>query len=110
MIEDLQGFLSEMDASVSDLESCLKTCRTLHDSMRDAKERLMMRINTYRVRCGLSNAPSHAEVITHVESSSTKCSALNEKGGQCKSRPVAKKDLCARHMAMVAEGKIVMRV
>jgi hypothetical protein len=110
MIEDLQGFLSEMDASVADLESCLKTCRTLHDLMRDTKERLMMRINTYRVRCGLSTVPSHVEVITHVESSSEKCSALNEKGGQCKSRRVAKKDLCARHVAMVADGKIVMRV
>jgi hypothetical protein len=111
MIEDLQGFLSEMDASVSDLESCLKMCRTLHDSMRDTKERLMMRINTYRVRCGMSAVAvsSPGEVITHIESSPAKCSAVNDSGGQCKSRRVAKKDLCARHVAMIADGKIVMR-
>jgi prefoldin subunit 5 len=108
MIEDLRLFLAEMDASVSDLDSCLKTCKTLHDTISDSKGRMMMRINTYRVRCGIS-VSSHGEVITHAASSSTRCSAKNGSGEQCKSRSVAKKDLCARHVAMVAEGKMVVR-
>jgi len=109
MIDDLNLFLTEMDASVSDMENCMKMCRSLHDTLRDAKERLMMRINTYRVRCGMSVAPV-VDVITHVVEPATRCGALNASGEQCKSRRAAKGDLCARHVAMETAGKIVTRV
>ena len=113
MIEDLQLFLAELDASVSDLENCMKMCRSLHDTMRDAKERLMMRVNTYRVRCGLSTVTGSGPVdnITHViESSAPRCPALNASREQCKSRRVAKGELCARHASMEAAGKTVARL
>ena len=113
MIEDLQLFLAELDASVSDLENCMKMCRSLHDTMRDAKERLMMRVNTYRVRCGLSAVTGSGPVdnITHViESSTPRCPALNASREQCKSRRVAKGELCARHASMEAAGKTVARL
>lgn len=112
MIADLQMFLTEMDASVSDMENCMKICRNLHDTMRDAKERLMMRVNTYRVRCGMSAATGgggSVDSITHVIETPTRCSALNASGEQCKSRRVAKGDLCARHVAVLSAGKLVTR-
>lgn len=110
MIEDLQLFLTEMDASVTDLENCMKMCRSLHDTMRDAKERLMMRVNTYRVRCGLSAvAGGGGDVIAHVIEPTTRCAALNATGEQCKSRRAVKGDLCARHVSMTAAGKSVTR-
>jgi hypothetical protein len=112
MIEDLQMFLTEMDNAVSDMENCMKMCRNLHDAMRDSKERLMMRVNTYRVRCGLSSATGGGSVdhITHVTESMPRCPALNTSGEQCKSRRVAKGELCARHVAMETAGKTVTRV
>ena len=107
MIEDLQTFLTEMDASVSDIENCMKMCRSLHDTLRDAKERLMMRVNTYRARCGMSVGPV-VDVIAHVVEA--RCGAMNASGEQCKSRRAAKGELCSRHESMVAAGKTVTRV
>jgi hypothetical protein len=106
ILEDVQLFLTELYSSVSDMDSCLKTCRTLCDSLRDAKDRLVGRMTTFRIRSGLVSAE---DMITHATDAYPRCVGVASSGERCKGRLGAKGDMCSRHTAMEASGKTVAR-
>lgn len=103
MITEIQTFLGELNTSVTEVEACVKACKTLFDMLRDTKDRLLARINTYK---GID--PSD-DVITH-DGDDMRCKCKNANGSQCKSRRVPTGNLCSRHDAAVASGKTVMLI
>jgi hypothetical protein len=101
MITEIQAFIGEMTSSVTEVEACVKACKTLYDMLRDTKDRLLARINTFK---GID--PSD-DVIVH-DGDDMRCKCKNANGGQCKSRRVPTGNLCTRHEAAVAAGKTVL--
>lgn len=105
LLNDIQAFLVDVNASVSDLDGCLKICKSLSDSLRDAKERLVSRMNGFRVRSGMVSAE---DIIVHEEEY-PRCVAIVGKGDQCKSRRIPLGMLCSRHKAMEDGGKVIAK-
>lgn len=102
---EVQMFLTDIGASIEDYDGCLKASKSLCDSLRDAKERLVSRMNGFRVRSGMVTAE---DVAVHEEEY-PRCVAIVGKGDQCKSRRVPGTMLCTRHAAKEADGKVVRK-
>ncbi len=106
---EIQTFLVDMNASVAELDTCLKSAKTLHDLLRDMRERMVGRITAFK---GEESIPIPVATAPNVYAASdeTRCRAKNSGGTQCKSRRIPTGNLCTRHDAMIAEGKIVLLV
>ena len=109
-IAEVQTFMTDMTASISELDTCLKSAKTLHDMLRDMRERMMGRITAFKgaddISLSVTTAPS-----VYAANDETRCRGKNSGGGaQCKSRRIPLGNLCTRHEAMLAEGKIVLMV
>ena len=109
-IAEINTFMADMTASVSELDTCLKSAKTLHDMLRDMRERMLGRITAFKgaddIPLTVATAPS-----VYAASDETRCKGKNSGGGaQCKSRRIPTGNLCSRHEAMMAEGKIVLMV
>jgi len=100
MITEIQVFLGELNTSVCEVEAAVKACKTLYDMLRDAKDRLLARINTYK------GGDMSDDLITH-DGDDMRCKGKNANGGQCKSRRIPTGNLCTRHDAAVAAGRAV---
>ena len=106
LLSDIQIFLADVGASITDLDGCLKTCKSMTESLRDAKERLVSRMNGFRIRSGMMSAD---DMIVQ-EDDFSRCVAVVGKGDQCKSRRIPNTMLCSRHKAMESDGKIISKI
>jgi hypothetical protein len=103
MIAEIQAFMTDLGASMVELDGCVKSSKALHDMLKAMRDRLVARITSFKA--------GGADVVQHVvepsDGEDMRCKALNASGTQCKSRRIPTKSLCTRHDAMVAEGKNV---
>lgn len=98
MIAEIQKFLGDLTSSLSDLEACVKASKGVYDTLRDAKERIVARVNTYRAACGMDElAPEVALPTVDM-----RCKGKKMNGDQCRSRRMPTGLFCARHSE--AEG------
>lgn len=106
---EIQTFLVDMNASVTELDTCLKSAKTLHDMLRDMRERMVGRITAFK---GEETIPLHvaAAPTVYAAADDARCRGKNSGGTQCKSRRIPTSNLCARHDSMMQEGKIVLMV
>lgn len=91
MVEEIAGFLKDLNASVADLEGCTKSCKSLMDMLRNAKENLVDRITAYRVTCGMDIAKAEDTA------GEGRCTGKNVRGEPCKAHRAAGTLFCARH-------------
>ena len=97
MVEEMELFMKDLNTSMADLDVCIKSAKGVYDMLRDAKERMVTRIQTCRVNCGLE---STKDVIAHAEvSADARCKGNKANGERCKSLRKTDGDFCARHAA-----------
>jgi hypothetical protein len=87
--EELQAFVADMNVYVGDIDGCMKVAKSLHDSLRDMKDRLIGRIAAFK-----------GEPIVTV-SDEMRCKAMLASGGQCKARSAQPGSNCSRHKPKV---------
>lgn len=95
IVEEMEIFLKDLNTSVADLDVCIKAAKSVYDMLRDAKERMVSRIQSSRVTCGMEDMSaviSHAEVSVDV-----RCTGKKINGERCRSQRKADSDFCARH-------------
>ena len=101
IIDEIELFMKDLNSSVADLDSCIKTAKSLCDLLRDMKDRLSARIHKCRINCGMETAP---EVITMAEvETDVRCKGQKLNGERCKSLKKAESDFCGRHAAEQAK-------
>jgi hypothetical protein len=104
MIEEIELFMKDLNASVADLDSCIKTAKNLCDLLRDMKDRLVARIHKCRINSGMETS---TEVVTMPEvETDVRCKGVKMNGERCKSLKKAGSDLCGRHAA--EQGKNII--
>jgi hypothetical protein len=109
MMAEIQSFLVDMNASVGELETCMKSAKSLYEMLRDMKERLVKRIAAFKGVDDIQPVTT-ANSVPAVEDE-MRCRGVNANGSsQCKSRRIPEGQLCARHESMVATGKTVTLV
>lgn len=96
MIQDIQYFLSELNQSINDMEACVKSSKALYDMLRESKERLIGRVNTYRLSCGMEELAAESTASSSVMND-MRCKATKQNGERCKSRRMPTGDTCSRH-------------
>jgi len=97
IVEEMELFLKDLNSSVAELDVCIKSAKGVYDMLRDSKERMVARIHTCRVNCGLE---STKDVITHVDAApaaETRCKGTKTNGERCKSVRKTGGDYCSRH-------------
>ena len=95
MIEKIEWFIKELGHSVSDMEACVKACKTLSDTLRTAKDNLIDRMTNYRSVCGIDVLK---EEISHTEIAlSARCKGLKPNGERCKFKHTTDSEYCSRH-------------
>lgn len=95
MVEKIELFMKELSHSVTDLDGCMKACKTLTESLRSAKDNLVERITQYRVSCGIDGK----EEVGHTEIAlSARCRGVKPNGERCKFRHVNGSEYCTRHI------------
>lgn len=97
MVQDIQYFLSDLNQSINDLEACVKSSKGLYEMVRESKERLVGRINAYRLSSGMEEVT--AETTTASALNDMQCKAKKNNGERCKSRRLPTSNTCVRHAA-----------
>ncbi len=95
MIQDIQYFLSELNQSINDMEACVKSSKALYEMLRESKERLIGRVNTYRLSCGMEELST--DLTSTSDLNDMRCKAKKQNGERCKSRRAPTGDTCSRH-------------
>jgi F0F1-type ATP synthase membrane subunit b/b' len=103
LLSDAQAFLGEMNASLVELESCVRSSKALYDMLRKMKEKLTERIGSYQP-AGLTLAPTvpvatPASASAQIQASGedVRCRGVVRNGERCKSRRTPPSLYCARH-------------
>jgi hypothetical protein len=103
MILEIQSFLADLKVSLDELDDCVKIARGLYDKLRDMRERIMTRMNSYRVTCGMDSI-STAEIS--VGRADMQCQGNKINGGRCRSRRIPSSLYCSRHAAVEAKAVV----
>jgi len=95
MVEEIELFLKDLNTTVADLDVCIKSAKSVYEMLRSAKERMVVRIQTCRVNCGMEDTKG---VIPVAEiSADTRCAGKKQNGERCRSVKKADSEFCARH-------------
>ena len=95
LMEEVEGFLKELDTTVADMDVCIKSAKSVYDLLRDVKERMVKRIHTCRVNWGMEQTK---DTITHAEVAvDARCKGKVKNGERCKSTRKGESDYCGRH-------------
>jgi hypothetical protein len=107
MMAEIQSFLVDMNASVGELDTCMKSAKGLYEMLRDMKERLVKRIAAFK---GVDDIPPSTAAVVYAADDDMRCKGLNASGTQCKARRIPEGNLCARHESMATAGRVVTLV
>jgi hypothetical protein len=100
MIIEITRFLEDLSASLTELEACVKTSKGLYENLRDIKERIVLRINSYRSACGMEEL----EPAVVISAADIHCKGVKLNGERCKSRRVPAGLYCTRHSSAAGAG------
>lgn len=95
MVQDIQYFLSDLNQSINDMEACVKSSKGLYEMVRESKERLVGRINAYRLSSGMEEVTADATTASALND--MQCKAKKNNGERCKSRRLPTSNTCSRH-------------
>ena len=93
MVADIQKFLGDLSAWLTELDTVVKSAKGLYDTLRDMKERLVIRMNSYRSSCGMDELTPEV-ALPGID---MRCNGKKLNGDPCRSRRMPAGLYCSRH-------------